>query len=162
MQFYRLAITENQLPKHWSYGDAWEWYQGEAIDNRTSGFQVWAGIERVLAVAAGEASADGEYKASDYPFLLVVESNDFSDGAGEWLAIECADVISVKAVKTAEFIEWAKERWAEDLAAGYDAYEDDFEAWCEDSEAELLDWLNANAKTVAHEFVETLENPYKA
>lgn len=152
MQFYRLSTAENQLPKYWSYGD-----DGEIIDNRIPGFQAWVGIERVLAVAAGQAGADGNYGFTDYPFLLAIESDDFSEGSGGWIAIDCANVKTVKSVKTEDFVIWAKGLWEEEIKIGYDFYEGDFESWCDDSESDLLKWLNDNAKTVSHEFVETLE-----
>ena len=157
--YYRLEDSKTELPMHWAYCDAWEMVTGEVVDNRQPGFQVWDGF-RVIAVAAGMASSDGDYDAVDYPWLHVIEASDSYHGAGEWFAVEISDVESVKVVPTQKIVEWALSAWKKDVADGYD-YEDDFEGWCKDSEEDITEWLKANTEEVAPVFVETLENPYK-
>lgn len=162
MLVYRLEDSKTELPLHWAYCDAWEIdpsLDGDYIDNRRPGFQAWGDL-KVIAVAAGLATADGDYDAQEYPWFHVIEAADIYDGADEWFAVKVEDVANVKVVETIRLVEWAKTQWATDVADGYDAYEDDFASWCKDSEDEILSWLHQNAVAITPKFVETLENPY--
>ena len=151
MLVYRLEDTK-ELPLHWAYQDAWDEDNGEYRDNRNPGFQVWAELHRVVAVAAGEAIADGDYPSTEYPFLLLiqVDPSNLEEGADEWFAVRCEHVESVKAVETSRLIDWAKAK----------CQSEDFEVWCANSESEISEWLHRNAMKVSPKFVETLENPY--
>lgn len=165
VEFYRLEDSPSELPKHWSYSDGWELIDGEIVDNRQPGFQVWSDLSRVLAVVAEKSSADGSYPASEYPYFVIIEASNFYDSAGEWLAIRCEWVQAIKAVETQRLINWALNQWKKDLAAGFDAYEEDeegFEGWCRDSEEEILGWLYENSTSAQPTFIETIENPYKS
>lgn len=163
MLVYRLEDSQNELPKHWAYCDAWEIntdprHKVKYIDNRRPGFQTWPTLG-VIAVAAELAFSDGEYSAKEYPWFHVIEASNVYDGADVWFAVRTEDVVTVKVVETVKLVEWAKTQWNADVAAGYD-YEDDFKSWCEDSEDEILDWLSKNTTSVTPNFIETLENPY--
>jgi len=161
---YRLEDSQNELPLHWAYCDAFEVSHdprfGSVVDNRQDGFQVWDSIGRVVAVASGEASADGDYPANEYPWvhIIQVDAEDLEDGCDEWFAMPCEAVQADAVIATTTLIEWCKLRWAEDIADGYDAYEDDFEAWCIDSESEILEWAQGQSQVVTPVFVDTLTN----
>jgi hypothetical protein len=151
MQVFRLEDSQNQLPLHWAYNDA-------DTSSLNDGFQVWDSIGRVVAVATGTASADGEYNVAEYPYihLITVDASDLEDGCDEWFAVPCQSVKADAVITTVALIEWCKFRWAEDVADGYDAYEDDFESWCADSESEILEWAQSQAQSITPVFVETL------
>lgn len=162
--FFRLEDSQTELPKHYAYCDAFEYNSatGEWDDNRQKGFQVWTSIGRVVAVAAGEAMADGDYDVKDYPYIHIVKASEYSDGCDEWMAVEPDDVESDRVIETATLIAWCQLRWTEDVEAGYDAYEDDFESWCNDSEDEILEWAIDHSEPVNPVFVETLTKPQYA
>lgn len=161
MKFYRLEDKSNELPTHWAYCDAFELIDGAIIDNRVAGFQVWGELPSVICAAAGVGSSDGQYTIEDgYKYLLIIEASDYGDGAGEWFAIDCQDVESVKAVSLAALLEWAIAQWEKDVIV-YDYYQDDFVEWCQDSEEEIQSWLEINAQNITKiNFVNTLINPY--
>ena len=160
--YYRLGhkTTGTALPLHWAYVEAFEWIDGEKVDNRRPGFQVWNDVARVVLVAATGRDADGRYAAEDYPTLLAVEAEETSDGAGEWFAVHPADVVSVRAIEVATVIAWARAQVAEEYKIGEDedAYSEDeaLEEWLAEHGGELAAWVLANAPTVETTWVETL------
>lgn len=142
--------TGTALPLHWCYTDPFEQsYDGDeviTVDNRQPGFQVWESPARVVWLAASGEDADGTYSADEYPTLLVVEASDAYDGVGEWLAVEPGDVLSVRAISTADVIAWA----------GAQAGDDDaLEEWLSDHEADVAAFLTT-APAVEVAWVETL------
>ena len=150
MRFYRLEDSVNELPKTWAYGDSLE------VVPR-SGFQVWSCLSRVVAVAAGESSADGEYGlAQGYTHFHVIDAADCYDGADEWFAVRCEDVQLVRCVELKTLLDWAIAAWKQDIEDGYDAYEENFEEWCNDCEDLIAEWLESNLQPVAPVFVDTL------
>lgn len=159
--YYRLGHRETgtSLPLHWSYLDAFTLDDGEWTDNRQDGFQVWSDAARVLLVAATGRDADGAYGAAEYPTLLVIEAHEATDGVGEWYAVHPSDVVSVRAIPTADVVAWARAQVAEEYRIGDGAEEwsenEALEAWLDEHGEDVVAHL-ANAPVVATTWIETL------
>lgn len=155
--YYRLAKVENTLPKHWAYCDAWDLKDGEWIDCRQEGFQVFSQPTQVILAAMG-FDMDGSYPANEYPQILLIEADEdcVSDGASLYFAIAHEGVISVKGVNTAAAIEQVEalydheKNWYE-----YDSIED----WAADSEDQIKAILDQLAEPVEVTLIETLPCP---
>lgn len=139
MIFYRLGMN-NTLPTHWSYADVAEGMIHE-------GFQVWVDAHRVVSVAAGESCADGEYPASAYPVLFVIDASDCDDGGDEWYSLKPDHLKSVSVLETHEAVNWVRSKLGED---------EEFEDWCEENAEDLEKFLADNASAINPEFANTL------
>ena len=139
MIFYRLGMN-SALPTHWSYADVEEGLIHE-------GFQVWADADRVVSVAAGESCADGEYPASAYPVLFVVDASEVDDGGDEWYAVKPESIISVSTLDTQSVIDWVRSQVEE---------EEEFEDWCEENPGEIERFILDNATKITPTFSSTL------
>ncbi|MCT7971174.1 hypothetical protein [Laspinema olomoucense] len=141
IEFYRFTQVKNQLPQHWSLTEI-------EIDESSinPGFQVWESLSQVVGVGLGIDPMYGE-AFMDYPYILIIEASNYYEAEGEWIAVRCEDVKSVKYVSSVHLVDWITKS-----LTITDCLE------LSGQELRLLElWIKKNSTNIQHKFVETLK-----
>ena len=151
---YRVG-NDHRLPLYWAYGNGWELHTPDEddqryywVDERAKGAQVWNDLASV--VLASFWHNDGEYGPQQYDRLLVIDTPRVKS-CEPWNTI--TEATAVRSVSLQGLHDWLTTQGVQDR--------DSAEAWIESHEAELTDWISANATAHEVEWYDSLPCPRK-